>query len=291
MKKINKSIIIITITIIIIVLPIIIDKTIIGSRVPSNISNTEWVSFLGSYMGSIIGSIGTIAGVYLAIKLNKKKELEEINRYFDNIFSNNLREKKNIRKELLHNIIYKIKYIENINSKIYEENLLNILQLKKYEEILNIYSIQNELEKMIKNDNITGFGGHIIIKSFEGLKEILGNKEELRYIQNVLEAISVLIGTTNEKKIKNYFERKENFLEDEITSFLNKYQDPFLRLEHFINELLINEHAMIKWDEIDNNKKRECINLQGETFLSLYEIKEVSKRIKEYYSWVDKYFC
>ena len=280
----------------IVILPIAIDKFIIGSKVPSNITNTEWVSFLGSYMGGLIGSITTIIGIYLTIEfnkkqelerisLNKKQELEGINLYFDNIFSNNLEKKENISKNLLNNIIYKKIYIENINNRIYEENFLNILQLEKYKEILNIYTIQNEIEKIIKNDNITGFGGHIVIKSFEKLKDILENKEELIYIQNILEAISVLIDTTNEKKIKNYFKVKKHFLEDEITVFLNKYQDPLLRLEHFIDELLTNERAIITFNKID-----ECVNLQVKTALSLNEIKEVSKKIQEYYSSVEKYF-
>ena len=42
--------------------PIGIDKLIIGNSFPSNISNTEWVGFLGSYIGALIGGLlnGTI---------------------------------------------------------------------------------------------------------------------------------------------------------------------------------------------------------------------------------------
>ena len=61
MKRLNLKYIIFGLTFIIIVsiFPLIIDRLIIGNTVYSNISNSDWVSFLGSYIGAILGGIFT----------------------------------------------------------------------------------------------------------------------------------------------------------------------------------------------------------------------------------------
>ncbi|MGP6145901.1 hypothetical protein [Jeotgalibaca sp. A122] len=53
--------------------PFIMDKLIVGNDVPSNISNSEWVSFLGSYVGAILGSIASVAGIIITIEYTKKE--------------------------------------------------------------------------------------------------------------------------------------------------------------------------------------------------------------------------
>lgn len=59
---------IISLCIVVLLLPIAIDRLIIGNNYFSNISNESWVSFLGSYCGAIIGAIATILGIGIIIE-------------------------------------------------------------------------------------------------------------------------------------------------------------------------------------------------------------------------------
>ncbi|WP_077369461.1 hypothetical protein [Anaerosalibacter sp. Marseille-P3206] len=78
MKRLNLKYIIFGLTFIIIVsiFPLIIDRLIIGNTVYSNISNSDWVSFLGSYIGAILGGIFTFIGVKITLYngIEKKKQ-------------------------------------------------------------------------------------------------------------------------------------------------------------------------------------------------------------------------
>lgn len=53
--------------------PFVMDKLIVGNDLPSNISNSEWVSFLGSYVGAILGSIASVVGIIITIEYTKKE--------------------------------------------------------------------------------------------------------------------------------------------------------------------------------------------------------------------------
>jgi hypothetical protein len=57
--------------------PFFMDKFIIGSDVSSNITNSEWVSFLGSYVGSLLGGITSIVGIIITIEYTKKETSDE----------------------------------------------------------------------------------------------------------------------------------------------------------------------------------------------------------------------
>lgn len=59
---------IILLCIVVVLLPIAIDRLIIGNNYFSNISNESLVSFLGSYCGAIIGAIATILGISITIE-------------------------------------------------------------------------------------------------------------------------------------------------------------------------------------------------------------------------------
>ena len=67
--------------------PIGIDKLIIGNSFPSNISNTEWVGFLGSYIGALIGGLISLIGIILTIRFtreqNRKDRELQIRPYMD----------------------------------------------------------------------------------------------------------------------------------------------------------------------------------------------------------------
>lgn len=64
---------ILSIIILIVLIPIGIDHLIIGNDIYSNISNSDWVSFLGSYIGSIIGAGVSVVGIFMTIKFSEKQ--------------------------------------------------------------------------------------------------------------------------------------------------------------------------------------------------------------------------
>ena len=75
-------------------IPVIMDKYIIGNNVPSNIDNSDWVSFLGSYIGAVLGGIFTFIGIKITL-YNKKTclslnlltyEKDEIERFCSSLF-------------------------------------------------------------------------------------------------------------------------------------------------------------------------------------------------------------
>lgn len=61
-------------------IPLIIDWLIIGNSITSNISNSDWVSFLGGYVGAIIGALVSLGGIVATIKFTatqSQKDREE----------------------------------------------------------------------------------------------------------------------------------------------------------------------------------------------------------------------
>lgn len=53
------------------------DYLIIGNGFYSNISNSDWVQFLGSYVGSLIGAFSGIVGIIMTIKFSEKQSKED----------------------------------------------------------------------------------------------------------------------------------------------------------------------------------------------------------------------
>lgn len=78
MKRLNSKYIILGLIFIVIVIsfPLIMDRWIIGNSIESNIDNSDWVSFLGSYIGAILGGIFTFIGVKITLynSVEKKKQ-------------------------------------------------------------------------------------------------------------------------------------------------------------------------------------------------------------------------
>ena len=54
-------------------LPFVIDRFVIENNVPSNISNSDWVGFLGSYIGAIIGALVSLIGIAATIKYTNEQ--------------------------------------------------------------------------------------------------------------------------------------------------------------------------------------------------------------------------
>ena len=68
-------------------LPLVLDNCIIGNSFPSNVSNSEWISFFGSYYGAILGGILSLLGIVYTIRFTREqnrtdRELQ-IRPYFD----------------------------------------------------------------------------------------------------------------------------------------------------------------------------------------------------------------
>ena len=77
MKKTTIFIIILISLVLIIGLPLAIDWLIIGNGFPSNIENSDWVSFFGGYIGALIGAIVSLAGIISTIRYtNRIKKIE-----------------------------------------------------------------------------------------------------------------------------------------------------------------------------------------------------------------------
>lgn len=79
--------VIIASAILVVALPLAIDWFIIGNSFPSNITNSDWVGFLGGYIGSIMGCVISLVGILWTINFTREqnradRELQ-IRPYFD----------------------------------------------------------------------------------------------------------------------------------------------------------------------------------------------------------------
>lgn len=54
-------------------IPLLLDWFIIGNSIPSNISNSDWISFFGGYIGAIIGASVSLIGIYATIRFTKEQ--------------------------------------------------------------------------------------------------------------------------------------------------------------------------------------------------------------------------
>ena len=54
-------------------IPLSVDWIIVANDIPSNISNTDWVGFLGSYIGAIIGGIVSLIGIGATVRFTKQQ--------------------------------------------------------------------------------------------------------------------------------------------------------------------------------------------------------------------------
>lgn len=61
----------------VIIVPLFLDYFVFGNSVPSNLSNSEWATFLGGYIGAIVGALISLAGIFFTINFTKKQSQEE----------------------------------------------------------------------------------------------------------------------------------------------------------------------------------------------------------------------
>ena len=72
-KKSHLFLGVIVICVLVFSLPLLVDWLIIGNSIPSNISNSGWVSFLGSYIGALISGFISLAGIILTIRFTREQ--------------------------------------------------------------------------------------------------------------------------------------------------------------------------------------------------------------------------
>lgn len=58
-------------------IPLAIDWLIIGNQIPSNISDSDWVSFLGGYVGAIIGAAISIISIIVTIRYTNSQNKKD----------------------------------------------------------------------------------------------------------------------------------------------------------------------------------------------------------------------
>ena len=58
-------------------LPLALDWLVIGNNFPSNVSNSEWVGFLGSYVGSVVGAVVSLVGIIITIRYTNGQNRED----------------------------------------------------------------------------------------------------------------------------------------------------------------------------------------------------------------------
>lgn len=84
-----KRIIIIMIVVLIVLslVPLAFDWLIIGNSIPSNVSNSDWIGFLGSYFGGLFGGVFSLIGIACTIRFtqeqNKKDREIQARPFFD----------------------------------------------------------------------------------------------------------------------------------------------------------------------------------------------------------------
>lgn len=101
-------------TIGVIILPMVIDWFIIGNRFPSNISNADWVGFLGGYIGAIMGGVISLFGILWTINFT--------------------REQNRADRELQIRPCLDIRYIPSVNKISKETSWLGYVMVNEYNE-------------------------------------------------------------------------------------------------------------------------------------------------------------
>jgi hypothetical protein len=72
-KNYKKIINPIAVLLVVLLIPLLIDYCIIGNKFPSNIDNSDWVSFLGSY----IGAFCTLIGIWWTIRFTREQAVKD----------------------------------------------------------------------------------------------------------------------------------------------------------------------------------------------------------------------
>ena len=75
-KKIKFWLMIVACMVLVILFPIFMDIFILGNDIPSNISNSDWASFIGSYIGGIATIIAVVITIWHTTKENNERMIQ-----------------------------------------------------------------------------------------------------------------------------------------------------------------------------------------------------------------------
>ena len=229
-------------------IPVIFKYTIFENLALSNLSNSEWAGFLGSYAGGILGGLGTLIAVYITVKSSisiqeeNQKETdrriqEECKRHNDEIIDENRRRaaervsdievaQKRDRKLFADNIAKELgRYITHISNYHYEslkaENLQKELSIAKE----NLVQIEKELRNVgIELSKVNWDNPDEIVKISAKRDVIADEKDRLSRIYN-----EILAEQRVNSEFGNRLVANETFFTLKVALCNIKFADDFLK--------------------------------------------------------------
>lgn len=224
MKK--KTFIFITMVLIVFVaIPLLMDNFLFGNNFSTNLDNSEWSGFLGSYVGSLIGAIATIAGVRYGFYLDSKKQIES------EIWENSL--------IVYYDLVLGLTDLKKLYISLYNVSFTNIptkmfFSNEWIKNVAKISGTEKSTEKIYKL-----YGDLVSVSSQLELKNQLKGKESNTFSY---EAFGFIVTTVSQRIFSN------NFLDSAKKDYLN-VSDISLEIDNDLNEdikLIINNLKDLK---------------------------------------------
>lgn len=257
MRKNKKNYVVLTITLIVVLIlfPIFIDHLIIGNKIVSNISNSEWVSFLGSYTGAIISGLISIIGVFLTIQYYKNQDV--VNREVQSELA-----KEAIKKQ--YEIKYKFEFLEELElatrnmNNIYE-SFQTITLLSKYDDNKDcLGKIDNSIWKSYQELSKSLSSNIINLKSiYNGKLKVFYQTDFFEAIEEDIEALTTMLYYAVDKNAKRknidqlYTSIDDILMQWRLSRTIKNIND----LDKWINDI------KVKFEEFMENFKEEIKKL------------------------------
>lgn len=186
---------------IILIVPLLIDWLVIHNRIPSNISNPDWVSFLGNYAASIISGLITLFVLYRTLgdnRANLEKSLAASKKEIDDT----IRANKELQEKQ-----------ELLNEKAQIYSLYLFLNSKK-KNVIHFYEDFTEKQKENGNDYI-----NVTFMNF-------CSPEDQTFFYNRLPYCIEILGEKGTEKLEVFFEQLFVLQTSLDAATQNKFQKP-----------------------------------------------------------------
>ena len=214
---------------VIIVVPMLLELLIFRNHVPSELTNGEWGSFLGSYIGGVFGGIGTLIAVYITTTETRKIQKNTLEQM--NVDREKLEKKE--RKEFAEGIAGSVaRYLAEINKYYYDCKKENRL----FEELRNINphppmgeDTQAYILQMNRKENIERELRHLDVDRHEAnecyflLRIKLGKIDEARSLLEQLEHIHQLSVADQKTPDDSVFRSATDSLQQATEQFIREY--------------------------------------------------------------------
>lgn len=235
----------------------LLDFIIIPSTWESNITNSEWITFIATYSAGTLGGLIAILGIGWQLNHEKKEKTKRVKKYINFIINKNLKIEKLIDSEIL--ISYNKPLFGNVNKQEKIKLLIEFDQNYFDGNIDDIISLDNGEEIIELNNNVIAL-----------------NNIYNRNFSNALDKHNLLIKKNEEviQIIKLYSDVLDNFRSEDIFT-LSRYLDLFLKKlkTNFLETPgLINLNELITYIEVQLEKFQILKDLQ---------IKVMGKRFNE----------